>query len=105
MNIGNIDNVSEEKVKRLVEEFVQEDKIKHMSVLLFLLHVDYATEADLRRAMTGGRYLAGRTAYVVLKELMDKGLIEMTRVKRYKIYRATELGRRVAAEIARRAGL
>ncbi len=86
---------------RIAAELVAGGKFKHISVLLFLLHADYATEADLRRAVAGGRYLAGRSAYVVLRELLDEGLIEVMRVKRFKIYRATELGRRVAAEVER----
>jgi len=86
---------------RIAAELLAGEKLRHAAVLIYLRHAGPSTEADLRRAMTGGRYLAGRTAYVVLRELLDMGLIEVTRVKRFKIYRITELGRRVAEEVER----
>ena len=90
----------------VVEQLIREEKVKHIAVLIFMLHVDYCLEADVREAMTGGRYLADtRTARAVLSELMEQGLIEMFRVGRYKVYRLTEKGRAVAEELARRAGL
>jgi len=92
--------------QRIVEELVREEKTRHMVVLLFLLHVDYAVEGDLRKAMTGGRYaIASETAQIVLSELKEMKLVEMRRLGRYKVYRLTELGRKVAEELARRAGL
>jgi len=90
----------------IIEELVREEKTRHMVVLLFLLHVDYAVENDLRRAMTGGRYeIASETAQIVLSELREMKLIEMFKVGRFKVYRLTDLGRKVAEELASRAGI
>ena len=90
----------------IVDELVRKEKTRHMVVLLFLLHVDYALEIDLRRAMTGGRYpIDSKLARIVLSELLEMKLVDALRFGRYKVYRLTDLGRRVAEELARRAGL
>jgi DNA-binding PadR family transcriptional regulator len=101
--------VSEDAVRdasRIVEELVREEKLRQIVVLLYLLHTGHAIENDLRRAMTGGRYpVATHVARAVLSDLLDAKLVEMIRVGRYKVYRLTDLGRRVAEELAQRAGL
>jgi DNA-binding PadR family transcriptional regulator len=97
---------SEKSAAEIADELVREEKTRHMVVLLFLLHVDYALEADLRRAMTGGRYPVGtQVARPVLSELLDMKLVEVIKLGKYKVYRLTEKGREVAEELARRAGL
>jgi Mn-dependent DtxR family transcriptional regulator len=56
--------------------------------------------------MTGGRYPVGtQVARAVLSELLEMKLVEMIKLGKYKVYRLTERGRRVAEELARRAGL
>jgi len=98
--------VSAEEARTIAEQLIQEEKVKHMAVLIYMLHVDQCLEKDLREAMTGGRYLADvRTTRAVLDELIKRGLIEMGRLKRYKTYTLTEKGRAVAEELARRAQL
>jgi predicted transcriptional regulator len=97
---------TERDAASIADELVKEEKTRCMVVLLFLLHVDYALEADLRRAMTGGRYPVGtQVARAVLSELLEMKLVEMIKLGKYKVYRLTERGRRVAEELARRAGL
>jgi DNA-binding PadR family transcriptional regulator len=97
---------SEKSAAEIADELVREEKTRHIVVLLFLLHVDYALEADLRRAMTGGRYPVGtQVARPVLSELLDMKLVEVIKLGKYKVYRLTEKGREVAEELARRAGL
>jgi DNA-binding PadR family transcriptional regulator len=95
--------LSAEDERVIAERLIQEERVKHMAVLIFMLHADYCLEADLREAMTGGRYLAdARTARAVLSDLLEMKLIESSKIKRYKVYRLTELGRKVAEELARR---
>ena len=98
---------------RIAEELLREGKERHMTVLLYLLHVRVALENDIRYALTGGRYaVASHVAASILRELESMGLVAMERVGRYKVYRLTALGSEVAKELlkiaedfARRAGL
>jgi DNA-binding MarR family transcriptional regulator len=97
---------SNEEPRRIAEQLIAEEKVKHMSVLIFMLHFDYCFEADLRRAMSGGRYLVDtRTTRAVLSELEELGLLKMIKIGRYKVYLLTEKGKAVAEELARRAGI
>ena len=97
---------SEKSAAEIADELVREEKVRHMVFLLFLLHVNYALEIDLRRAATGGRYpIDARLARATLSELQEKGLVELIRIGKYKVYRLTGKGREVAEELARRAGL
>jgi len=99
-------NSTERDAVTIADELVREEKTRHMVFLLFLLHVDYALEIDLRRAATGGRYpIDARLARATLSELQEKGLVELIRIGKYKVFRLTEKGRKVAEELARRAGL
>jgi DNA-binding PadR family transcriptional regulator len=97
---------SEKSAAEIADELVREEKVRHMVFLIFLLHVNYALEIDLRRAATGGRYpIDARLARATLSELQERGLVELIRIGKYKVYRLTEKGREVAEELARRAGL
>jgi DNA-binding PadR family transcriptional regulator len=97
---------SEKSAAEIADELVREEKVRHMVFLIFLLHVNYALEIELRRAATGGRYpIDARLARATLSELQEKGLVELIRIGKYKVYRLTEKGREVAEELARRAGL
>jgi DNA-binding MarR family transcriptional regulator len=90
-------------VSFIVERLLREGKEKHAAVLVYLLYAGQALEAELRRAMAGGRYLAdARTASKVIEELVLMNLLERSSVGgRYKLYRLTELGRAVAEELKR----
>ena len=90
-------------VSFIVERLLREGKEKHAAVLVYLLYAGQALEVELRRAMTGGRYLAdARTASKVIEELVLMNLVERSSVGgRYKLYRLTELGRAVAEELKR----
>jgi DNA-binding PadR family transcriptional regulator len=97
---------SEKSAAEIADELVREEKVRHMVFLIFLLHVNYALEIELRRAATGGRYpIDARLARATLSELQEKGLVELIRISKYKVYRLTEKGREVAEELAKRAGL
>ncbi len=87
----------------IVEHLLREGKEKHAAVLVYLLYTGQALEAELRRAMAGGRYLAdARTASKVVRELAAMNLVERSSVGgRYKLYKLTELGRAVAEELKR----
>ena len=64
---------SEKSAAEIADELVRGEKTRHIVVLLFLLHVDYALENDLRKAMTGGRYaVSSQVARIVLSELQEK---------------------------------
>jgi DNA-binding MarR family transcriptional regulator len=90
-------------VSFIVENLLREEKEKHAAVLVYLLYAGQALEVELRRAMTGGRYLAdARTASKVIEELVLMNLVERSSVgARYKLYKLTELGRAVAEELKR----
>jgi DNA-binding MarR family transcriptional regulator len=87
----------------IAEYLLREGKEKHAAVLVYLLYAGQALEAELRRAMAGGRYLAdARTAGKVVRELVAMNLVERSSVGgRYKLYKLTELGRAVAEELKR----
>jgi DNA-binding MarR family transcriptional regulator len=91
-------------VRFIVERLLREGKEKHAAVLVYLLHAGQALEAELRRAMTGGRYLAdARTAGKVVSELIAMNLVERSSVGgRYKLYKLTELGKAVAEELSQK---
>jgi DNA-binding MarR family transcriptional regulator len=95
--------LSADRARFIVEHLLREGKEKHAAVLVYLLYAGQALEAELRRAMTGGRYLAdARTAGKVVRELIAMNLVERSSVGgRYKLYRLTELGRAVAEELKR----
>ena len=90
-------------IRFIVEHLLREGKEKHAAVLVYLLYAGQALEAELRRAMAGGRYLADvRTARKVINELVAMNLVERSSVGgRYKLYKLTELGRAVAEELKR----
>lgn len=92
--------------RRIADQLVAEEKVRHVAALIFMLYKDPALENDLRKAMTGGRYSVGsQVARIVLSELQEGKLVEMIRIGKYKVYRLTPLRREVAEELARRAGL
>jgi len=86
-----------------IASWLLREREKHAAVLVYLLYAGQALEVELRRAMTGGRYLAdARTASKVIEELAAMNLVERSSVgARYKLYRLTELGRAVAEELKR----
>jgi len=88
---------------RSIAEYLLREREKHAAVLVYLLRAGQALEAELRRAMTGGRYLAdARTAGKVIEELVLMNLVEQSSVgARYKLYKLTELGKAVAEELKR----
>jgi len=88
---------------RSIAEYLLREREKHAAVLVYLLRAGQALEAELRRAMTGGRYLAdARTAGKVIEELVLMNLVERSSVgARYKLYKLTELGKAVAEELKR----
>jgi DNA-binding MarR family transcriptional regulator len=88
---------------RFIAEYLLREREKHAAVLVYLLYADQALEAELRRAMAGGRYLAdARTARKVINELVAMNLVERSSVGgRYKLYKLTELGKAVAEELKR----
>jgi DNA-binding MarR family transcriptional regulator len=88
---------------RSIAEYLLREREKHAAVLVYLLYADQALEAELRRAMAGGRYLAdARTARKVINELVAMNLVERSSVGgRYKLYKLTELGKAVAEELKR----
>jgi len=88
---------------RSIAEYLLREREKHAAVLVYLLRAGQALEAELRRAMTGGRYLAdARTASKVIEELVLMNLVERSSVgARYKLYKLTELGKAVAEELKR----
>jgi DNA-binding MarR family transcriptional regulator len=95
-------HVPEQDAGKIAEELLREGKERHMAVLLYLLHVRVALENDIRYALSGGRYaVASHVAAAVLRDLEGMGLVWMEKVGRYKVYRLTELGRRVAEELSR----
>ena len=89
---------------RFIAECLLREREKHAAVLVYLLHAGQALEAELRRAMTGGRYLAdARTAGKVVRELIAMNLVERSSVgARYKLYKLTELGKAVAEELSQK---
>jgi DNA-binding MarR family transcriptional regulator len=89
---------------RSIAEYLLREREKHAAVLVYLLRAGQALEVELRRAMTGGRYLAdARTASKVIRELAAMNLVEQSSVgARYRLYKLTELGRAVAEEISQR---
>jgi DNA-binding PadR family transcriptional regulator len=91
--------------RRIADQLVAEEKVRHVAVLIFMLYKDPALENDLRKAMAGGRYAVNsQLARIVLSELQEMKLVELIKFGRYKVYRLTPLGREVAEELARRAG-
>jgi DNA-binding MarR family transcriptional regulator len=89
---------------RSIAEYLLREREKHAAVLVYLLRAGQALEAELRRAMRWGRYLAdARTASKVIEELVAMNLVERSSVGgRYKLYRLTELGRAVAEELSQK---
>jgi DNA-binding MarR family transcriptional regulator len=95
--------LSEGAARSIAGYLLREGREKHAAVLVYLLYAGQALEAELRRAMTGDRYLAdARTARKVINELVAMNLVERSSVGgRYKLYKLTELGRAVAEELKR----
>ena len=89
---------------RFIAEYLLREREKHAAVLVYLLRAGQALEAELRRAMAGGRYLAdARTAGKVVRELIAMNLVERSSVgARYRLYKLTELGRAVAEELSQK---
>jgi DNA-binding transcriptional ArsR family regulator len=97
---------SDENPQRIADKLAAEGMVRHIAALIFTLHKGLALEIELRRAMAGGRYpIDSRLARATLFELQEKGLVELVRIGKYKVYRLTEKGREVAEELARRVGL
>ncbi|MCC6051149.1 MAG: hypothetical protein LM580_10600, partial [Thermofilum sp.] len=66
---------------RFIAEYLLREREKHAAVLVYLLYAGQALEAELRRAMAGGRYLAdARTASKVIEELVLMNLVERSSV-------------------------
>jgi predicted transcriptional regulator len=97
---------SDENPQRIADKLAAEGKVRHIAALIFMLYRNPALENELRKAMAGGRYAVNsQVARIVLSELQEMKLIELMRFGRYKVYRLTEKGRKVAEELARRVGL